>query len=68
MSSDSAAKRTELPAAHSDDELPRAIENPEPGALDLTHPQEVSRSMPDDYTTADIPTLLHRLYALASQI
>jgi hypothetical protein len=64
MSSDSA----EFPAAHSDDELPRASENPEPDALDLAHLQKMSPPLHDDYTTADIPTLLHRLYALASQI
>ena len=64
MSSDSA----ELPAAHSDDELPRAIENPDPGVLDPAQPQEMSPPLHDDYTTADIRTLLHRLYALASQI
>jgi hypothetical protein len=63
MSSDSG----ELPAAHSDDELPRATENPEPNALDPAKPQEMS-PLPDDYTTADMHTLLHRLYALASQI
>lgn len=68
MSSDSAAKRTDLPAAHSDDELPRANENPEPGALDPARPQETIPPLHDDYTTADIRTLLHRLYALASQI
>ena len=64
MSSDSG----ELPAAHSDDELPRATENPEFNAIDPARPQEMSRSMSDDYTNADIHTLLHRLYALASQI
>ena len=64
MSSDSG----ELPAAHSDGELPRATENPEPNSLASTKPQEMIRSMPDDYTTADMHTLLHRLYALASQI
>ena len=63
MSSDSG----ELPAVHSDEELPRATENPEINALDRTKPQE-TRPMPDDYTTADIHSLLHRLYALASQI
>jgi hypothetical protein len=63
MSSDSG----ELPAARSDDELPRATENPETNALPAK-PKEMSRSIPDDYTTADIHSLLHRLYALASQI
>jgi hypothetical protein len=64
MSSDSG----ELPAARSDDELPRATENPEPNALDPARPQEMSPILHDGYTTADIRTLLHRLYALASQI
>jgi hypothetical protein len=48
--------------------LPRATESPEPNAPDPARPQETSRSMLDDYTTADIHSLLHRLYALASQI
>ena len=68
MSGDSASQVPELPAAHSDDELPRAIENPDPGVLDPAQPQEMSPPLHDDYTTADIRTLLHRLYALASQI
>jgi len=68
MSGDSAAKATEFPAAHSDDELPRATENPEPGALDPARLQEMRPPLHDDYTTADIRTLLNRLYALASQI
>ena len=68
MTGDSEGRVPELPASHSDDELPRADETPEPNAFNLAHPQEMSRSMPDDYTTADIPTLLHRLYALASQV
>lgn len=66
--SDSGARRTELPAAQSDDELPRASENPGPGELDPAHQQEMIPPSADDYTTADIRTLLHRLYALASQI
>jgi len=66
--SDSAANGTELPTAHADAELPRASENPEPGALDPARPQEIRPPSHDDYTTADIRTLLHRLYALASQI
>ena len=65
MSCDSKA---ELQAARSDDELPRANESPEPGALDLACTQEMSPPVHDDYTTADIRSLLHRLYALASQI
>jgi hypothetical protein len=68
MSGGSAVKATELPAAHSDDELPRATENPEPGAPDPACPQEMSSPSHDDYSTADIRTLLHRLYGLASQI
>jgi hypothetical protein len=65
MSSDSG----ELPAAaRSDDELPRATENPEVEALDPAQPQEMGQPLHDHYTTADIRTLLHRLYALASQI
>jgi hypothetical protein len=68
MGSDPAAKVTVLPAAPSDDELPRANENPEPGAIDSSCPQEASSPLHDDYATADIRTLLHRLYALASQI
>jgi hypothetical protein len=64
MGSDSA----DLPAAHSDDELPRASEYPEPSALDLARVQKMSPPQHDDYTTADVPALLHRLYALASQI
>jgi hypothetical protein len=64
MSSDFA----ELPAAGSDDELPRASEYPEPSAADLAQLQKMSPPLHDDYTTADIRTLLHRLYALASQI
>ena len=68
MNGDSAAKVTEFPAARSDDELQRANENPEPGALDPARRQEVTPPLRDDYTTADIRTLLHRLYALASQI
>jgi hypothetical protein len=68
MSSDSAARVTEFPAAHSDDELPRATESPEPGVPDPAHPGEMSPPLHDDYTTADIRALLHRLYALASQI
>lgn len=66
--SDSAARRTEFPAAHSDDELPRASEDPGPGELAPAHQQELIPPSTDDYTTADIRTLLHRLYALASQI
>jgi hypothetical protein len=68
VNSDSAANGTEFPAAHSDDELSRATENPEPGELDLARQQEMSPPLTDDYTTADVRTLLHRLYALASQI
>ena len=68
MSGDSAARTTEIPAALSDRELPRAIENPEPGAPDAAHPRDVSPLLNDDYTTADIRSLLNRLYALASQI
>ncbi len=68
MCGDSAAKVPGLPAALSDDELPRANEDPEPGAPDPARPQEMSPPLHDDYTTADIRALLHRLYALASQI
>jgi hypothetical protein len=68
MSGDSAERVTESRAAHFDDEFPRANENPGPNALDRTRPQEMSPPLHDDYTTADIRTLLHRLYALASQI
>jgi len=71
MSGDSAAKVMELPAFRHDDELPRVNETPESGVLDLTHywiPQELSPPLPDDFTTADMRTLMERLYALASQI
>ena len=68
MNGDSAANGAELPAAHSDAELPRASENPEPGALDPARSQEMSPPFHEDYATAEIRTLLHRLYALASQI
>ena len=68
MSGDPAAKGKEFPAAHPDDELPRANEDPVPGAPGPADPQEMSPPLHDDYTTGDIRTLLHRLYALASQI
>lgn len=67
MSGDAAAKATEFPAAHSE-ELPRANENPEPGTIDRPGAREMGPPLHDDYTTADMRTLLHRLYALASQI
>jgi hypothetical protein len=68
---DSAAKGMGVPAAHSDDQPLPVNEYPESDVLDLTHywiAQEMSPPLPDDYASADIRTLLHRLYALASQI
>jgi hypothetical protein len=61
VSGDFEAKVTELPAVHSDGELPPLNENP--GSSPETSPLS-----PDHYTTADIRTLVHRLYALATQI
>jgi hypothetical protein len=68
MNGDAAASAKEFPGTDSDDELPRASGNPEPGALDPARPQEAGPPLHDDYATADIRSLLHRLYALASQI
>jgi hypothetical protein len=63
---DSESKATELSAGHSDGEPVPLNEHPESDALQPDHYRSPSSS--DDYTTADIRTLMHRLYALASQI
>ena len=66
-----AGKETELPATGLDGEQPvasAACGNAEREATYRWIAEELGPQLPGEFNTADLPTLMQRLYALASQI
>ena len=66
-----AAKEMELPATGPDAEQPLSSAASGSAEREATYrwiAEELGPQLPEEFKTADLPTLMQRLYALASQI